>query len=83
MTNKNITLALYHYDGCVFCSKVKNYINKLNFNIDLVNIYKDGNRDDLIKYGGSPQVPCLRIENSKKIRWLYESDDIIDYLSNI
>ena len=34
------------------------------------------NRDELIKIGGNPQVPCLIIDGKA----LYESDDIIDWL---
>ncbi len=26
------------------------------------------------------QVPCLRIEEGERVRWLYESADIIAYL---
>lgn len=32
--------------------------------------------------GGKTQVPCLRIESDDgKVEWMYESDDIIRYLS--
>jgi len=35
---------------------------------------------ELIAGGGKQQVPCLRIEEDNKVRWLYESSDIIKYL---
>ena len=36
---------------------------------------------ELIRGGGSPTVPCLRIEDSSgDVRWLYESLDIIKFL---
>lgn len=34
------------------------------------------NRQELIKIGGKPQVPCLIIDGKA----LYESDDIIEWL---
>jgi len=36
---------------------------------------------ELINGGGKKQVPCLRIEKSDETtNWLYEAQDIIDYL---
>ncbi len=75
-------LFLYYYDGCFFCTKVLNYIKKHNItNIELKDTNKDNNRQNLIKYGLSPQVPCLEIKLVSGNKWLYESDDIIDYIS--
>lgn len=36
------------------------------------------NREELIKIGGKPQVPCLVIDGKA----LYESDDIIQWLKD-
>ena len=39
---------------------------------------------ELIRGGGRPTVPCLRIENDKgEVQWMYESLDIIDYLAEL
>ncbi len=36
----------------------------------------------LMQGGGKTQVPCLRIENEQgEVQWMYESNDIIEYLS--
>lgn len=36
---------------------------------------------ELVRGGGKTQVPCLRIENETgDVQWMYESDDIIQYL---
>jgi len=36
----------------------------------------------LMAGGGKTQVPCLRIENEQgAVEWMYESDDIIQYLA--
>jgi len=32
--------------------------------------------------GGRPTVPCLRILKEDGVFWLYESEDIIEYLKN-
>jgi glutathione S-transferase len=40
-------------------------------------------REELKKYGGKIQVPCLRIKKEGgSDEWLYESNDIIKYLEN-
>lgn len=76
-------LALYQFETCPFCVKVRRAMKRLNLNIEL----KDarGNtqaRNELIQQGGILQVPCLRIENPHNgtYQWMYESSDIIDYL---
>ena len=35
---------------------------------------------ELIEGGGKKQVPCIRIQDSGGVRWLYESSDIVNYL---
>ena len=37
-------------------------------------------RRQLLAEGGHQMVPCLRIDEAGRTRWLYESDDIIAYL---
>ena len=52
--------------------------------IQLVNIADASHLQELISGGGKSQVPCLRIQNTEgEVSWLYESDDIIDYMSEI
>tara|TARA_R110002096_G_scaffold96608_4_gene215558 strand:- start:8096 stop:8434 length:339 start_codon:yes stop_codon:yes gene_type:complete len=75
-------LALYHYDTCWFCGRVRGAIERLNLHIELRNIHADpGHHETLMREGGSGMVPCLRIENDNGgVEWLYESADIIAYL---
>lgn len=77
------TLALYYYDSCPYCAKTKKAISRLGLKITMKNIQQNKqDRIELLQQGGKMQVPCLRIDNSKgKTQWLYESDDIIAYLS--
>lgn len=40
----------------------------------------DEHRRELKEEGGKVQVPCLRIETDDGTEWMYESDDIIEFL---
>ncbi|MFD1208881.1 glutaredoxin family protein [Modicisalibacter tunisiensis] len=74
-------LALYHYEGCPFCGKVRRAIARLNIEIVLHDINRDpGARQRLIAGGGRRTVPCLRIDDGDTTTWLYESSDIVAYL---
>ena len=68
---------LYVGTVCRFCKKVENFMAENNIEIPTVNIQED--RDamlDLVENGGKRQVPCLYHDG----KYLYESDDIIEYL---
>lgn len=78
-TEKDImqNLTLYHFDGCPFCARVKDYMGKNNISLSMKDIHKEsGAREELMKIGGKAQVPCL-VVNGKA---LYESLDIIEWL---
>lgn len=50
--------------------------------LELRNTSERKNAQALMQGGGKTQVPCLRIENiDGEVQWMYESDDIIRYLS--
>ena len=84
MTTSSNKLTLYHFDSCPYCAKTRNTIKALGLNIELKDIKKNHqNRTDLHLEGKKIQVPCLRIEEpSGNTTWLYESDDIIDFLAS-
>lgn len=55
--------------------------HKLNLPLE----YRDARNDErhrreLEEGGGTIQVPCLRIDRDDGTEWMYESDDIIEYL---
>lgn len=77
------TLSLYHYQSCPYCMKTRTHINMLGLNISLRDIKGNNSyKGELIKNGHKAQVPCLRIDLSNgQNHWLYESDDIIDFLN--
>ena len=77
------SLALYQFAACPFCVKVRKEIARLNLNIELRDAKNnDEHRDALLNGGGRVKVPCLRIEEGDKVKWMYESDDINQYLEN-
>ena len=68
---------LYVGTVCRFCKKVENFMEENNITIPLVNINEDRNAMmELMEKGGKRQVPCLYHDGE----YLYESDDIIEFL---
>jgi glutaredoxin len=75
-------LALYQFNTCPFCIKVRREMRRLSLNIELRDTQHDAaHRDALVQGGGKPVVPCLRIRDEQgNSRWMYESGDIVAYL---
>lgn len=74
-------LALYHYPACPFCVKVRRNLRRQNVTIDLLNAKHHPHQQTLINEAGKLKVPCLRITENDKVKWLYESDDINEYIN--
>ena len=73
---------LYQYYTCPFCVKVRRFFKKKSLKIELIDAKKEHHKHDLIQNGGRQKVPCLRVQlENKTIRWIYESNDIIDFIS--
>ena len=76
------SLSLYQFKLCPFCIKVRRTMHKLNLPIETKDAKNDPKaRELLLNQGGKIKVPCLRIEEHGKVKWLYQSSDIIAYLS--
>lgn len=77
-------LSLYQYLACPFCVKVRREMRRLDLTIPVRDAKADeSSRQQLEQEGGKLKVPCLRIDsNDGESQWLYESNDIIDYLRN-
>lgn len=73
-------LSLYQFHACPFCVKTRRTIHKLNLPITLIDAKTEPAKTTLKNQGGKVQVPCLRIEKSDAVEWMYESNAIIDYL---
>jgi glutaredoxin len=74
-------LTLYVFKICPYCIKVKRVIRQLNLHIE----HRDAAssaiyENELRQGGGKMQTPCLKIQISGEVEWLYESDEIIRYL---
>lgn len=75
-------LALYHFEGCPYCHRVRSAMARLDLELELRDIQLNSAfRDELVKATGRQMVPCLRIEEpGGRLRWMHESLDIIEYL---
>lgn len=73
--------SLYQLYACPFCVKTRRAIHALGINIEPKDLNKNQeNRVDLEQGGGRIKVPCLRIEEEGEVRWMYDSNTIIQYL---
>ncbi|MFB6344958.1 MAG: glutathione S-transferase N-terminal domain-containing protein [bacterium] len=61
--------------------KVRRSAHKLNLPLEYRNIKENSTyRKQLEQGGGMVQVPCLRIDRDDGTEWMYESDDIVEFL---
>ena len=74
--------SLYQFHACPFCVKVRRQIRKHSLNIEFRDAKNNiDHKKELVKEGGRHKVPCLRIDGiGSKTKWLYGSNEIIDYL---
>ena len=76
-------VSLYQFFACPFCTKVRRAVHQLGVTVEARDINKNPEyRQQLEAGGGRLKVPCLRIENHGDVQWLYESNEIIQYLEN-
>jgi len=74
-------LSLYQLYACPFCVKTRRAMHRLNLPIETRSVAQNSPyREELAMQGGAIKAPCLRIEEGNKVRWMYESGDIISYL---
>lgn len=85
VSNASANMALYQFESCPFCVKVRRFMKSEGIEVPLVDATIEPGRGELLRGGGKLQAPCLKItETSGAVRWLYESNDIIHYLrSNV
>ena len=82
VNRETAALALYQYEACPFCVKVRRTMRRLGLGIELRDAKRDAiHRESLLRDGGTLQVPCLQItESDGSVTWLYESAAINAYL---
>jgi glutaredoxin len=76
------SLALYQFNTCPFCIKVRQEMRRLSLPIEKRDAQHNvANRDELLQGSGATQVPCLKItEANGQVRWLQDSKTIVAYL---
>ncbi len=76
-------LALYQFEGCPYCSRVRSALGRLGIEIELRDIRTDpARRAELVAATGRATVPCLRIEEGGAARWMHESADIVRWFES-
>jgi glutaredoxin len=75
-------LAIYQFEACPFCIKVRRAAKRMNLKIDIRDARKEIQfKNELVEGGGIYQVPCLKItKDDGSTEWMYESSNIIRYL---
>ncbi len=74
-------LALYLYDGCPYCERVRRAVSRLGIQLEERNIHEHRKwNDELRAARGRSTVPVLRIEDDGPVRWMPESADIVVWL---
>jgi glutathione S-transferase len=74
-------LSLYQFAGCPYCQRVRQAMARLGLDIELRDVHANPRyRQELVEATGIGMVPCLRIEENGKVRWMHESLDIIAFL---
>ena len=77
------SLKLYQFLACPFCVRVRRGMKRLALPIETRDTKRNVQwQEELLREGGSPKVPCLRIEEAGAVRWLYESKAITEYLES-
>ena len=76
------TLALYHYDACPHCARVRDAIDTLGVEVAFRDVLAEPERRrELAHATGRATVPVLRIERADgEVEWMPESRDIVRWL---
>ena len=76
------SLALYQFNTCPFCIKVRQEMRRLSLPIEKRDAqHNAANRDELLQGSGATKVPCLKISQANgEVRWLQDSNAIVSYL---
>ena len=76
------SLALYQFNTCPFCIKVRQEMRRLSLPIEKRDAqHNTANRDELMQGSGATKVPCLKITDSNgQTLWLQDSAAIVAYL---
>lgn len=84
MDRRTKNLSLYQFNSCPFCIKVRRQVKRQSLNIPLLDAqHNQQHREELLNGGGEVKVPCLKlVSDTGEVSWMYESNDIIQYLQD-
>jgi len=76
------SLALYQFNTCPFCIKVRQEMRRLSLPIEKRDAqHHAAQRDELLQGSGATKVPCLKITDANgHTQWLQDSTAIVGYL---
>jgi glutaredoxin len=76
------SLALYQFNTCPFCIKVRQEMRRLSLPIEKRDAQHNAtNRAELLQGSGATKVPCLKITGPNgQAQWLQDSNAIVAYL---
>lgn len=78
MTQPDQMLELYQFEGCPFCSKVRQKMTDLQLDFVAHQVRPNGDREEVKDVSGQTGVPVLVDPNRDVV--MPESDDIVEYL---
>ncbi|MFB6143751.1 MAG: glutathione S-transferase N-terminal domain-containing protein [Candidatus Nanohaloarchaea archaeon] len=71
-------LELYQFEGCPYCSKVREKMTELGLDFIARQVEPNGDRERVREVSGQTGVPVLKDPNTDTV--MPESDDIVEYL---
>ena len=76
------SLALYQFNTCPFCIKVRQEMRRLSLPIEKRDAQHNvAHREELLQSSGATKVPCLKITDAQgQTQWLQDSTAIVTYL---
>ena len=76
------SLALYQFNTCPFCIKVRQGMRRLSLPIEKRDAqHNAAHREELLQSSGANKVPCLKISQANgETRWLQDSNAIVAHL---
>lgn len=73
-------LALYMFEGCPYCDRVRAAMKQMGVTMELRDIHKEPRwRDELLQVIGRKTVPVLRV-GGESAQWIPESAEIVTWL---
>lgn len=71
-------IEIYQFEGCPFCSKVRQKMTELNLDFIARQVEPNGERKKVEEVSGQTGVPVIIDPNTDTV--MHESDDIVEYL---